>query len=368
MRGFALGLVILLSGINGTCFAQSATAVLSADEAQFARMINQFRQSLGLPRLDIQPALQSAARKHSDWMAGQDFLTHIGPYTNFTPFQRMQQEGYTQYYFAGENIACGNADAAKTFRQWAFSPGHLLNMLNPHFHEMGIAKAGTGNERCPYYWTNDFGTYQNPAQDSAGTSDVAAINQAVAQVSGAIPSGTSVSLNENDPAQTVPIVGQSSTPTDPVSPTPTPAPDTVWQRLYAMIATGGSTVSPQASPVASLQCLVPYAIGKGILTYYTNTDTLIEATPQMFGGYAIKLSYFQNANPTSLFTVNLSNVTITQNADFPILTLFSVPGSRVGGFSVQVNTRTNQAQFDSYGISPGVTGTIQCIVRSAASN
>jgi uncharacterized protein YkwD len=377
MRVLALSL-LLLGGIAPTCFAQSATAALSPDEAQFARLINQFRQSLNLPRLDIQPALQSAARKHSDWMDSRDFLTHYGPFTNFTPFQRMSQEGYTNYYYAGENIACGNKDPVKTFRQWAFSPGHLQNMVNPHYHEMGIARSGTGNEHCPYYWTNDFGTYIDPSTDPIGTNDVNLIGQAIAMVSGAIPTGTNVSLNEADEAPaTVPVPIPTATPvvqwnpptTAPVTtPAPTPVPvqddsDLIWQRLYSQLASGGASVSAQAAPVAALQCLVPYAMGKGILTYYANTDTFVEATSNGNGTYGIKLSYFQNGAESNLYSVMMSNLTITRNADFPVVTLFSAPGTRIGGYSIQVNTRTNQAQFDSYGVSPGVTGSIMCNIR-----
>jgi hypothetical protein len=150
------------------------------------------------------------------------------------------------------------------------------------------------------------------------------------------------------------------------TPTPTPDPnseDQIWQRLYGLFSTSGVTASAQASPVSALQCLVPYALGKGILTYYANVDTFVEASAQSAGGYSMKLSYYQNGAQTNLYTTSMTNLTITRNPDFPIVTLFSAPATRIGGYTIQVNTRTNQAQFDSYGLSPGVTGSIMCNVQ-----
>jgi hypothetical protein len=374
MRVFALGL-LLLTGMGTNCFAQSATAGLSPEETQFVAMINQFRLRLNLPRLDIQPILESVSRAHSVEMAANDRLSHYGPTPNYTPFQRMADAGYGNYYFAGENIACGNGDAVKTFRQWAFSPGHLQNMINPHFHEMGIARAGTGNEYCHFYWTNDFGSYVDPSTDPVGTTDLNLIAQAIAEVSGPIPPGTSVSITEAptptpsptpSPTPTPPPVIASPVPVVNPAPTATPIPydaQTIWQRLYAQLASGGVTASVQVLPVTSLQCLVPYALGKGILTYYQSTDTFLEASGTAGSGYSVQLSFYQNGVASALYSVSTDNETITSNPDFPIVTLFSAPGSRVGGYIIQVNTRTNQAQFDSYGITPGVTGSIMCNIQ-----
>ncbi len=164
--------------------AQTATVQLSAEEYQFYETINQFRANLHLPTLQIHTYLQNAAKKHSDWMAAQDTLTHFGPNPLEAPFQRMNLEGYVNYTIAGENIACGYSDAMSTFRQFAFSPGHLANMINPHFHHFGITRSGTGNEQCPYYWTNDFGSMTDTNQDPAEVTDLNLITQAIVAVSG----------------------------------------------------------------------------------------------------------------------------------------------------------------------------------------
>jgi hypothetical protein len=45
------------------------------------------------------------------------------------------------------------------------------------------------------------------------------------------------------------------------------------------------------------------------------------------------------------------------------VTLFVAPGSKLGGFMIQVNTQSNQGQFDSYGVSPGVSAELMCTVN-----
>ena len=63
--------------------AQSNTIIyLSAEENRFYQMINQFRAELNLPQMQLHVYIQNAAKKHSEWMAQQDFLTHYGPINN----------------------------------------------------------------------------------------------------------------------------------------------------------------------------------------------------------------------------------------------------------------------------------------------
>ena len=114
---------LLLSTCMQSGFAQTAPSAsdivyLSQEENQFYILLNQFRSQLGLPTVQIHVFLQNASKKHSDWMATKDFLSHYGP-DNKTPYQRMEEEGYIDYTAAGENVACGNSDGLKTFRQWA---------------------------------------------------------------------------------------------------------------------------------------------------------------------------------------------------------------------------------------------------------
>jgi uncharacterized protein YkwD len=315
---------------------------LSSEENRFYQMINQFRAQLNLPQLEMHVYLQNAAKKHSEWMTSQDFLSHYGPTNNKTPFQRMEDEGYSGYTYAGENIACGNGDPVATFRQWAFSPKHLSNMINPHFHHMGISRAGTGRETCPFYWTNDLGSFTNPKLDPAGVTDLNLIAQAVANVSGPL-NGNVVQLPTDDSTQTA----SSPSPANPDS-------------------NSGNTSAPTVADASLIQCMVPYKLGKGILSSFLNTDTIVEATRNANGaGYTLQLSYLQNGQASSLAPVYIYNASIVKSQLFPLYLIFAAPSNRAGGFSIQFNTQTNQSQFDPYGVNTsGASGSILCSLKT----
>lgn len=320
---------------------------LSQEENQFYLLINQFRSSLGLPTLQIHVSIQNAAKKHSTWMRAQDaakkhaawmtsqsFLTHFGPEENITPFQRMMDEGYTNYTYLGENIACGNGDATKTFRQWIFSPTHLANMLNPHFHHMGISRVGTGNEYCPFYWTNDFGSLTDPQLDPAEITDLQKITAAVESISGPIPAGKKVLL-------------------------PTEAPEPV--NLAEANETPAPT--PSSNNIASLiQCMVPYSLAKDILTFIPNTDALMEITPNNMGEYKAKVSYLQNGAAANLYPLAIDNVSVIKNSTYPLLLIFANSVNRGNGFMIQFDTNKSSAQFDVYPTS-GASGSVLCTVK-----
>jgi len=334
-----VGIFTLLILMNtNLSFAQNASSsgtdvvYLSQEENQFYLLLNQFRSQLGLPTLQIHVFLQNAAKKHSAWMAQQDFLTHYGPENNETPFQRMADEGYINYTYAGENVACGNGDAVKTFRQWLFSPDHLANILNPHFHHMGISRAGTGNEQCPYYWTNDFGSVSDVSKDPASITDLQRISNAVANVTGTIPAGKSVQL----PAEQRPADNNGNT----VPPTP-----------------------PVQNSFSVIQCMIPYSISKNVLSFIPNTDALLEVSANNFGGYQGKVSYLQNGASTSLQPFIINNMSVEKNANYPLYLIFSAPAYRMNGFTIQLDTSKNQAQFDTYPASASSSGSVLCTIK-----
>lgn len=167
-----------------TLISSSHAQNLSTEEVHFHQLINRFRGLLGLSQLSVHTALQKAASGHSEWMAEFETLSHNGPTSSTTPFMRMKEAGYVEATAMGENVACGNGDARKTFLQWAFSPGHLANMLNPRYREMGIARRGSGEERCPYYWTHNLGARTFTKEDSNLPIDPQRIHDAIEAVAG----------------------------------------------------------------------------------------------------------------------------------------------------------------------------------------
>lgn len=137
----------------------SASNGLSDEENDFLLRINALRAQYDLPLLQLHPALQVAARKHSQYMNQNDLLSHSEPSPNESSSKRIQNAG-GNFDVTGENIACGNDSASKTFDQWFASTGHLRNMLSIHYQYIGIAREGQDGDQktknCPYFWTTDF--------------------------------------------------------------------------------------------------------------------------------------------------------------------------------------------------------------------
>ena len=134
--------------------------VLGTEEADFLVRINALRAQYDLPALQVDPFLQIAARRHSQYMNQNDLLSHREPAPNESSSKRIQSAG-GNFDVTGENIACGNESGAKTFEQWFNSIGHLRNMLSVNYRFIGIAREGSEADRalrsCPYFWTTVFG-------------------------------------------------------------------------------------------------------------------------------------------------------------------------------------------------------------------
>jgi hypothetical protein len=181
-----LGTVLSLVAV-GLPGARAQTPPLTDDEATLLALINDYRMENGLSPLGVSPTLTAAARWMSEDMAtngyGGQHLDSLGR----TPRERMTAFGYVGSGW-GEVIAWGQHTPEQTFEAWRNSPGHNEVMLQPYF-----AVAGVGNTANPWYWTVDFGDYD----DSDGT----------------WPTPTST-----------PTPTPSPSPSPTASPTPTPAP------------------------------------------------------------------------------------------------------------------------------------------------
>jgi|GEM_PF-2297543 len=337
--------VLALSGLMASspvAFAESTGTVESAgttleplgtEETRFFGIINTFRTHLSLPRLEPESTLMLAAKKHSDWMASMDFLTHYGPINNQTPFQRMKSLGYSNYTFAGENIACGFAGATETFLQFAKSPTHLRNMMHPYFHQFGIARSGSGRERCPFYWANEFGSQILASADPKEPANPDLVQEAIEVATGTRIETSDASPDEND-------------------------------STAAADASEPIRVNPLGNlDISFIQCTVPSSMAKGVFTFNSNTDALVEIERDSQNGFRGKVSYLQNGKASLLAPVFLGSVGVVANAEFPVLSVFSVPGTRISGFTIQVNTRTNQAQFDRFPARPTESGTVLCTFK-----
>ncbi|MBO3804013.1 MAG: PKD domain-containing protein, partial [Candidatus Brockarchaeota archaeon] len=158
--------VALLANIS------ACSSDLNSEKSNFLVLINQYRQENGVAPLKVSSALTTAAQRHSEDMAAHNYFSHES-LDGRTPIDRMRAAGYTYDTAWGENIAAGyywrggsySYTAEDVFENWRNSPGHNANMLNPNYVVIGIGLAFNDSSTYKYYWTTDFGGY-----DDSGTS------------------------------------------------------------------------------------------------------------------------------------------------------------------------------------------------------
>jgi uncharacterized protein YkwD len=126
---------------------------LKADEKRMLELHNQRRRSRELRRLCVHPALQRAARDHSQGMIRNDYFAHgnVG--------RRLKRHGYNWSRY-GENLHAdpGSPSPGPTLDAWMDSQAHRDNILDRRFREVGIGLAtGTYNGERKTMWTADFG-------------------------------------------------------------------------------------------------------------------------------------------------------------------------------------------------------------------
>jgi uncharacterized protein YkwD len=141
--------------------------------AQVIYLTNQERVSRGLLPLKANANLTTTSSGHSQDMALNDFFGHTSS-NGDTLATRYINAGYVNYVAGGENIAAGFDTAESVMTGWMSSTGHLNNILNSSYREIGVGyyfqPDDQPNVRLPdgtlggpyfYYWTQDFGARSN---------------------------------------------------------------------------------------------------------------------------------------------------------------------------------------------------------------
>jgi uncharacterized protein YkwD len=145
-------------------------------------LINEQRQSYGLPQLSFDSKLAQIARGHSDDMGQRNFFEHVNP-DGLDPTARGQLEGYSCYKNYGSYYTTGIAEnifethtyskiwytngietsrdyysavqiAEEVVTGWMNSPGHRQNILTANYDGEGVGVAIASDGRI--YVTEDF--------------------------------------------------------------------------------------------------------------------------------------------------------------------------------------------------------------------
>lgn len=131
-------------------------------------LVNQERAKHKLKPLILSEKLDTAADRHSQDMAVNDYFSHTGK-NGSSPRTRIENAGYTQWTTLGENIAAGQTTPESVVQAWMNSSGHRANILNRNFTHMGLgykfSANDTGRVNYRHYWTQVFAAGDpNPGQ------------------------------------------------------------------------------------------------------------------------------------------------------------------------------------------------------------
>lgn len=154
-------LIVGFLALNAAPRSGVLAAPLDAEEQAFLTLINDYRAQNGLTALSVNSHLRDAATWMSEDMAAKNYFSHTDSLGR-NPFQRMAAFGYSYNTWKGENLAAGISTAGAAFGLWKNSPGHNSNMLNPNYKVIGIARAYGAGSTYGWYWTTDFGGYEEP--------------------------------------------------------------------------------------------------------------------------------------------------------------------------------------------------------------
>lgn len=128
-----LVLVVVLAALFGAAPVATATGTVTQTDRQVLDELNRVRAAHGLAAFRIDPALQRAARAHSNDMLRRGYFSH-GDFAS-----RIRRFGARGPILA-ENLgwASGRGRVRTIVRMWLQSPPHRANVLRPGFRRIGI--------------------------------------------------------------------------------------------------------------------------------------------------------------------------------------------------------------------------------------
>ncbi len=137
----------------------------SAGKAAVMALVNGARLSSGLTPLAVNPALETAAQKHSDDMAHKGFVDHTGS-DGSTPVERISLAGYPAWSSTriwGELVYAGEKSFDEALHSILQDEAQRRTLLTNRFREIGIGIATATNSAGVQttYWTLDFGSQPN---------------------------------------------------------------------------------------------------------------------------------------------------------------------------------------------------------------
>ena len=153
-RHFTLTIVVCIVGIccpPAPSAGQSRRAAASSRvAADVVKLTNVERTQYRRPALRPNARLMRAAQLQANQMAQASHMAHVLPDARYPRTEDRIAAADYRWQMLGENVAFGQANAAKVVDSWMHSSGHRTNILNATFTEMGAGFAVDRTGR-PYY-------------------------------------------------------------------------------------------------------------------------------------------------------------------------------------------------------------------------
>lgn len=112
------------------------STILSTEEEEFLKSINEIRVKNNLPELIIDDNIQNVARLKAQDLIENNYFSHTSPKYG-TPFEMLASSSIS-YKTASENIA-GNSTISGAISSWMNSESHKNNILSNNFNYTGVA-------------------------------------------------------------------------------------------------------------------------------------------------------------------------------------------------------------------------------------
>jgi uncharacterized protein YkwD len=154
-KGFRLAILVCIAGLccppaHSAAESRSGPTAVTGVAADVIELTNLERTHHRRAALRANPRLMRAAQLQADQMARASRMAHVLPDAPYPrPVDRIEAADY-RWNAVGENVAFGQANAAKVLDSWMHSRGHRANILNANFTEMGAGYAVDRTGR-PYY-------------------------------------------------------------------------------------------------------------------------------------------------------------------------------------------------------------------------
>jgi uncharacterized protein YkwD len=154
-KGFRVAVLVCIALVccpPATSLAQSRSesAASSNVAADVVKLTNEERSHYRRSALRANPRLMQAAQLQADQMAQASQMAHVLPDARYPRTEDRIAAANYRWRTIGENVAFGQANAAKVLDSWMHSRGHRTNILNSTFTEMGAGYAVDRSGR-PYY-------------------------------------------------------------------------------------------------------------------------------------------------------------------------------------------------------------------------